>query len=88
MKDLDKKIELLLEASAFSLIDANNPNETDNLKKANMELCMCMHLEAQTCLLKEILAMLDNINCKLAMMNINIQDVEQAILAQKETTQQ
>ncbi len=45
---------------------------------------LLMHAVTQSYLLLKILDMLDNINTKMVMMNINIQDVEQAVLAQQD----
>lgn len=79
MKDLRKQIELFMEASVLHVVDMDKPSSVDALKSAHINLAKCIHLEAQTYLLLQILDMLDNINEKLAMANINIQDVEQEV---------
>jgi hypothetical protein len=58
-------------------IDARVLHQTEETNPAITGIIQCY-------LLLQILDMLDNINEKIAMANINIQDVEQAILAQKE----
>lgn len=48
------------------------------------ELAPAIEKTMQTYILLQILDTLDNINEKLAMMNINIQDVEQAVLTKEQ----
>jgi hypothetical protein len=82
MKDLRKQIELFMEASVLWIVDTDDPKSIEAMKDADVDLAKNIHLEAQTYLLLQVLDMLDNINTKLAMTNINIQDVEQAVLNQ------
>lgn len=79
MKDLRKQIELFMEASVLHIVDMDKPSSVNALKSAHINLAKCIHLEAQTYLLLQMLDTLENINEKLAMANINIQDVEQEV---------
>lgn len=78
---MSKELEKIREAVKAQVDYMLNPDE----KKPDLP---SMHLVLQTYTLLQMLDILDNINEKLAMVNISIQDVEQAVLALKKKEQE
>jgi hypothetical protein len=86
LDDLIKRVKKLKSIGLLSHVSPNPdvPVENEIADTNTPETVILLHIEAQTYLLLEILDMLGNINEKMAMMNINIQDVEQALLASED----
>ena len=81
MDDLIERVKKLKSIGLLSHVSLNPDVPVENeIADTNIpETVILLHIEAQTYLSLEILDMLSNINEKLAMTNINIQDVEQEV---------